>query len=218
MKKLISTLLIFALVFSLAGCSNDVKELDSDEINIKNGNDKDIDEDIEENIDEEDNSGEDARESEKESSDKTDISNLFNLDFSLGDGRGNTINISEEYKGEFVFLNFFTTWCGYCMEEMPEFQSFHEAYGDKAEVVIVNVQQDPGEKSVEDVLEWYDSTGYEFPIVFDIDAKDTEQFYPYIQGYPTTFVFDEEGDFLGYIPAMTNEAMMVDILNNHSSQ
>lgn len=46
-----------------------------------------------------------------------------------------TMSLSD-YKGKVVFLNFWATWCGPCMEEIPELNHLQETYGDKGLVVI----------------------------------------------------------------------------------
>ena len=32
------------------------------------------------------------------------------------------------YRGKAVFLNFFTEWCYYCMQEMPDIKTMYETY------------------------------------------------------------------------------------------
>lgn len=141
----------------------------------------------------------------------------LSLDINLLEPNGQMVNLSK-YQGKLVFLNFFTTWCSYCMNEMPEFQKVYNEYNDKIEIIIVDVNFDPGEKSVEEVVAWYEDSGYTFPMVIDIDGKETDLFYPYIQGYPTTFVFNEQGQFLGGIPGAMDEALMIQVINQYAAK
>lgn len=142
------------------------------------------------------------------------IAEALALDFSLTDGKGNQVNLAD-YQDKFVFLNFFTTWCGYCMDEMPEFQKVYDEYKEDIEIVIVNVNFDANEVSTEEVVKWYEDSGYTFPMVIDEDGSQTQAFYPYVTGYPTTFVYDKGGKYLGYIPGALNEQTMIDIINNY---
>lgn len=41
-----------------------------------------------------------------------------------------------DYKGKVVFLNFWATWCGPCMEELPALEELQQNYGKKGLVVI----------------------------------------------------------------------------------
>jgi len=46
----------------------------------------------------------------------------------LYDQYGKKHNI-EEYKGKVVVINFWATWCGYCVQEMPEFEKVYKEFG-----------------------------------------------------------------------------------------
>ncbi len=53
-----------------------------------------------------------------------------NLKFQLV-SNDSTVSLNN-YKGKVVLLNFWATWCGPCMEEIPELNRLQEAYGTKA--------------------------------------------------------------------------------------
>jgi|GEM_PF-5114589 len=126
-------------------------------------------------------------------------------DFTLSDGKGNSYTLSD-YKGKLVFVNFFTTWCGYCKDEMPDFQKIHEKYkDDDVAIIAVDVQHDASEKPIDEVIEWAEDLGVTFPVVFDEDGTATDNYY--INGYPTTYVISKEGDVIGYVNAMDEQDM-----------
>jgi thiol-disulfide isomerase/thioredoxin len=52
---------------------------------------------------------------------------------------GKKINLTELYGEKPVYLKFWATWCVPCRQQMPEFQRIYEAYGDRMEVIAVNV-------------------------------------------------------------------------------
>ena len=60
-------------------------------------------------------------------------------DFTVLDMNGNEVQLSS-FLGKPIVLNFWATWCGYCVQEMPDFQTFYEKYPD-VQFVMVNVQE-----------------------------------------------------------------------------
>lgn len=48
--------------------------------------------------------------------------------FTLEDQYGITHSLAD-YEGKTVFINFWSTWCGFCIEEMPEIQALFEELG-----------------------------------------------------------------------------------------
>lgn len=41
-------------------------------------------------------------------------------------------------------VNFWATWCPYCLREMEAFQSMYERYGDRVNFVMLNVADTSG--------------------------------------------------------------------------
>lgn len=42
----------------------------------------------------------------------------------------------EEYKGKVIIVNFWATWCGYCVEEIPAFEKVYKEFGSNEKDVI----------------------------------------------------------------------------------
>jgi cytochrome c-type biogenesis protein len=225
MNKILSISMVLMLVIALVGCTNSDTSENIENNGISEGtvatedeNEKDIDnenatDDEKASDTEEDQEASKSTDSDTEATESVDSE--YSLNFVLEDGMGNLVDVSE-FKGKFVFVNFFTTWCGYCMQEMPEFQKFYEENSEYVEIVIVNVQTDAGEKSVSEVRAWYDDAGYTFPIVFDVDPVETAVFYRSLTGYPSTFVFDENGDFLGMVGGAMDEETLNQVYSIYS--
>lgn len=124
-------------------------------------------------------------------------------DFTLMSSKGEEISLSD-YRGKIVFVNFFTTWCKYCVIEMPEFQKAVEKYGDDLVILLVDVTTDGNELPVDEVIEWYEAFDYTMPMVLDVDG-DLLGDYP-ISAYPTTYFVDRDGSMIAYYPGgMTEE-------------
>lgn len=52
------------------------------------------------------------------------------------------INLSD-YKGKWVVINYWATWCGYCLEEIPELNAFYRAHHNQVAMFGFNYD-DPG--------------------------------------------------------------------------
>lgn len=71
----------------------------------------------------------------------------------------------DQYRGRFVLVNFFATWCVPCRKEHPELVRFAAAHRDDARVVSVVFSDDP--KKVEEFIR---GRGGDWPIIRDDDG------------------------------------------------
>ena len=103
----------------------------------------------------------------------------------LGGGSVNT----EDYRGKVVVINFWGTWCPYCLIELPDFSRVAAEYEN---VVVIAVHSN----SRRDTAENYVSTNFpESDIIFAYDTA-TEGYYSSLGGtggYPRTLVLDAKG-------------------------
>jgi len=109
-------------------------------------------------------------------------------DFTLTDLQGQKHTL-RSYHGKVVMLNFWATYCGPCIKEMPSMQRLNEKLADKPFTIIaVNMAE---EKS--DVEAFF--TKYKikvtFPILLDPEGEAVEKWM--ISAVPTTFIIDKEG-------------------------
>lgn len=135
-------------------------------------------------------------------------------DFTLKDQYGITHTLSD-YKGKTVFINFWSTWCGFCIEEMPEIQALYEELGKNREDVIIlgMVNPYPGADSEtkENIIAFLKDKHFTFPVLFDETGL---SFYEYaISSFPTTFLIRADGRVMGYAPGAMRKSMMLDIIN-----
>ena len=62
------------------------------------------------------------------------------VDFTLPDLNGNQRSLSE-FRGKWVLVNYWATWCPPCLAEMPDLELFHNRHKDKDAVVVgVNME------------------------------------------------------------------------------
>lgn len=136
-------------------------------------------------------------------------------DFILEDQYGNTHQLSD-YQGKTVFLNFWATWCPPCKKEMPDIQELYETYGLNEEEVIVLGVAMPNvgkEGSKEDIIQFLETEGYSFPVVFDESA---ELMYNYqITAFPTTFIINPKGEVSLYVPGALELSTMIELVEQY---
>jgi len=167
---IIFVILILTAIFVFTGCQND----DSNNANNNKNNN-------ENNSGQKDN---DEDEIEDDPNAKVEIgSPAPNFKIELLDGE--TAKLSD-YRGKTVLINFWATWCGPCVNEMPDIQELSEAYADDLIVVAINCSEK--KDKVENFIE---KTGYNFIIGLD-ETGDIQKKYP-SQGIPYTIIINPEG-------------------------
>ena len=92
----------------------------------------------------------------------------------------------EDYKGKFVLLNFWATWCAPCRKEMPAMSNLHNEFGGEG-LEVVGVHVGPSLAGVKKFLE---SVPVSFTVLMD---KDMSLASWGVRGLPTTFLINPEG-------------------------
>jgi thiol-disulfide isomerase/thioredoxin len=84
-------------------------------------------------------------------------------DFTLAGLEDSPISLSD-FRGHYVLLNFWATWCPPCQAELPELQAYYTAYRSKGFVLLgVDVQEDPTTVST-----FLQQRGFDFPVGVDL--------------------------------------------------
>ena len=107
-------------------------------------------------------------------------------DFTLTDLTGKNLHLAD-YRGKLVLLNFWASWCGPCLEEMPRFAAWQRQYGASG-LQVIGVSMDDGDAPVRRLLA---KRPVPYPIVLG-DARLGER-YGGILGLPQTFLIDRNG-------------------------
>jgi len=105
-------------------------------------------------------------------------------DFELKDLSGNIVKLSK-LKGKVVLLNFWTTWCGPCRNEIPHLEKIYNKYKDKG-LVIFGVNDETDHNLVRN----FANGKISYPIL--VDASSVFQIYK-VREVPNNFCIDKEG-------------------------
>jgi thiol-disulfide isomerase/thioredoxin/protocatechuate 3,4-dioxygenase beta subunit len=96
-----------------------------------------------------------------------------------------------ELRGEVVLLDFWATWCGPCLAEVPNFKKVHERFGQREDFVMISVSLDQSRARLADFVK---EEKIAWPQVFDGKAWEAELAEKFgIQAIPATFLIDKEG-------------------------
>ena len=127
-------------------------------------------------------------------------------DFSLKDLSGKTVTLSE-LKGKKVYINFWTTWCGYCDQEMPDIEKIHNEFkGQNLVILAIDVAE-----SDYVVKKYIKEKNLNFTVLLDKDGKVSSNLYK-ASGYPTSVFINEDGTINNTIEGMmTYEGMKSEI-------
>lgn len=140
-----------------------------------------------------------------QNSDKTDEAVYPQVqDIKLFDKEGKEVKLSDFY-GKPIILNFWATWCGYCIQEMPDFEEAYKEYGDEIQFLFINTDDgiEKGESFIKDKT-------YTFPAYYDLEYNAAITYS--ITGIPRTIAIDKDGNIRynrsGMIDAETLESII----------
>ena len=111
-------------------------------------------------------------------------------EFTLNNIEGNPISLSS-LRGKYVVLDFWGTWCGWCIKGMPEMKEMYAKYSQRLEVVGIACgdTEEAWKKCVaEKALPWTN-------LLNGKDDADVSSMYA-VKGYPTKIILDPEGRIL----------------------
>jgi peroxiredoxin len=106
--------------------------------------------------------------------------------FVLQDTQGHQQRLAD-YRGKWVLVNFWATWCPPCLAEVPELVSLHNAHKDK-DLVVIGIAMD---STPESVAEFARRKRISYPLVLGSE-KDAVQI-GQVEVLPTSFLYGPEG-------------------------
>lgn len=107
-------------------------------------------------------------------------------DFTLPDLQGKPLTLST-LRGKWIILDFWGSWCGWCIKGFPKMKVCYEKYADKFEIVGIDCRDTKEE--------WKDAVEqYALPWLHVYNSKEDDIPGIYgVQGYPTKIIIDPEG-------------------------
>ncbi len=107
-------------------------------------------------------------------------------DFTLKALDGSNLRLAEQ-KGDIMLINFWASWCGPCIQEMPALDKLAQKYRPLGvQVWGVNVENDSTAAKA-----YLHKVQVGFPILFDLDNSVSKAYQ--VDAMPTTVILDKDG-------------------------
>lgn len=123
-------------------------------------------------------------------------------DFTLTDSTGKVHKLSQ-YKGKWVLVNFWATWCPPCLAEIPDLNELHEDKKNNVAVFGIALQY----ANPKQVIDFAEGLMVSYPIVLG-NPKIASQIGP-VDGLPTTYLYNPQGKLVAHqLGPITKEAVV----------
>jgi thiol-disulfide isomerase/thioredoxin len=109
------------------------------------------------------------------------------VEYELPDANGHVQSL-DQYKGKWLIVNYWATWCGTCMKEMPELIDFHENNEVNGVVVGVNFESIDGKK----LKDFVNTKLIPYAVLSSEPVKNTPL--GPVPALPTTYIIDPQGN------------------------
>jgi peroxiredoxin len=110
------------------------------------------------------------------------------IDFSGNQFKKQTTISLDSLRGKYVLLDFWATWCGPCIQEIPNLKALYNK-SDKSKFEIIGVVGDSPRKTLEQLTSKHEIA---WPQIVSDDSNKIKEKYEIIR-YPTTFLISPEG-------------------------
>ena len=121
-------------------------------------------------------------------------------EFSMKTLDGKEISLAD-YKGKYILMNFWATWCGPCKIEMPSLEILYKKFKSRNFEVLAVSNDIFGAKVVKPFVKAHNMS---FTVSLDQDLKVSTRYG--VVGLPTTFLIDPKGTIIGVLNGAENWA------------
>jgi len=108
-----------------------------------------------------------------------------NLSGTFQDVRGNSVQF-DDFRNQVLMLNFWATWCGPCLIEMPSMAALHEEFEGQGLHVVAVTNEDE-----ETVRRFLEQNPYPFTFLIDQEGRLSERLR--VWALPLTIILDRNG-------------------------
>ncbi len=121
--------------------------------------------------------------------------------FHLNTVTGDALSLSD-YRGQYVLVNFWATWCPPCRAELPDLVSYYHAHADQG-FMLIGVNEQEQAPTVQNFLAMQ---GLDFTVVLDSAGQAMDAYG--VRGLPSSFLIDPEGRVIRNWSGMINRGVL----------
>lgn len=110
-------------------------------------------------------------------------------DFTLKTLSGKKLSL-HDFKGQYVLLNMWASWCGPCQQEAPDLVHIDRTFSDK-KLKVLGINMTSQELSVKNVRHFVEKYRLSFPTLLDRHGVVMDRYK--VVGIPTSYLIDQQG-------------------------
>ena len=127
-------------------------------------------------------------------------------DFTLETLDGNSVTFSDLKGKKAALVVFWTTWCPYCVQEVPELNKLQEKLGDKGlEILAIDIKE-----SKNKLDSFVKKQGVKYKVLLDKDGSVAQKYNVY--GIPANFLIDKQG-LIRATGSLPKESLIEEVVN-----
>ena len=111
-----------------------------------------------------------------------------------------------DYRGKWVLVNFWASWCEPCRTEAPALERLHRAHRDRLTVLGINLDDNTA-----DATSFVEEYGLTYPQLRDGDGRERRDAYG-MTGFPESFLIDPDGDVAVIRRGPVDEAYLAEFI------
>lgn len=134
------------------------------------------------------------------------------VDFSMNDLKGQPVKLSD-YRGQWVLVNYWATWCPPCLEELPELESFYNKHKDRNAMVLgVNME----DISLENLIVFVEEQFLSYPVLRGTSTM--PGVLGPVSGLPTSYLVSPSGEVVAQQMGPVTEAAITTFIADYEAR
>ena len=124
---------------------------------------------------------------------------------------GDAVTLTQLADGKPLVINFWATWCPYCVDELPDFQRIVADYGDEVNFAFIDYTDGRTETVAIASTYLYENGFDDLPAYYDVDFAASAEYG--VSSLPTTVVVNAEGEIVGIAVGAIDPAQLRAVLD-----